>query len=496
MATPKWPTRARSVFFDDLMSAQALSAAVKKQRIRRLAPRLYTADLISPEDEIVAECWAEIVGYFLPGAVIVARSAALNGPSLGRLYVAADSTDRKTYKFPGLEVMIESSKSSNNDLPWGHKLRVSSPARTLIDNLEPSRGRRGRAPRTLSAAELEHWLAQKRLVLPNDRFERLRSDAIADARQRGLDDRADEAIRLFDQLTGEIPIRPKADPLFTAAAGGEAWDTVRIEMFKRARAMLNEHAVNEVVLPAPPNNIEELAFYESYFSNYIEGTEFEVHDARHIVETQQPPAERPADGHDILGVYRCVSDPIGRGVACDSADTGITRMRARHKTILAGRPDDRPGEWKLQNNTVAAIPFVKPSLVQGTLAMALRAIGELPAGFARALYIMFVIAEVHPFADGNGRIARVMMNAELTAIDQPRIIIPNVFRNEYTKALRRASNNGGDISAFIETMDFAWRWTAAMPWDDRPATEGRLAATNALRDSTTAELEGFRLELP
>lgn len=33
--------------------------------------------------------------------------------------------------------------------------------------------------------------------------------------------------------------------------------------------------------------------------------------------------------------------------------------------------------------------------------------------FSRAAYIMFVISEVHPFIDGNGWIARVMMNVEL-----------------------------------------------------------------------------------
>ena len=34
--------------------------------------------------------------------------------------------------------------------------------------------------------------------------------------------------------------------------------------------------------------------------------------------------------------------------------------------------------------------------------------------------MMFLVAEVHPFADGNGRVARVMMNAELIAGGQQR----------------------------------------------------------------------------
>ena len=53
----------------------------------------------------------------------------------------------------------------------------------------------------------------------------------------------------------------------------------------------------------------ELPFYESYFSNYIKCTTFTVDEARRIVETNTPPAERPADGHDVLGTYRCVVDP-------------------------------------------------------------------------------------------------------------------------------------------------------------------------------------------
>ena len=43
--------------------------------------------------------------------------------------------------------------------------------------------------------------------------------------------------------------------------------------------------------------------------------------------------------------------------------------------------------------------------------------------------------EVHPFNDGNGRISRIMMNAELVAADQSKIIIPTVFREDYLNAL-------------------------------------------------------------
>ena len=52
---------------------------------------------------------------------------------------------------------------------------------------------------------------------------------------------------------------------------------------------------------------------------------------------------------------------------------------------------------------------------------------------------MFVIAEVYPFLDGNGRIARIFMNAELDACGLCRIIIPTVYREDYLLALRKLS---------------------------------------------------------
>ena len=33
------------------------------------------------------------------------------------------------------------------------------------------------------------------------------------------------------------------------------------------------------------------------------------------------------------------------------------------------------------------------------------------------IFMMFMISEIHPFLDGNGRLARVMMNAELVKMN-------------------------------------------------------------------------------
>ena len=238
-----------------------------------------------------------------------------------------------------------------------------------------------------------------------------------------------------------------------------------------------------------------MPFYESYFSNYIEGTVFTVHEARAIVESQTPPVDRPADGHDILGTYRCVVDPIGRAATSPDPDDLIGHLVARHREIMGGRPDKRPGEWKTTNNQGGTYRFVEPDLVEGTLRKGLDAIEHLPQGFARALYIMTVVSEVHPFVDGNGRVARVMMNAELSAI----VLLASSSQRLPQRVpcrLRRASTTTGDLTAYIKIMTYAWRWTAAMPWTDPAATEGQLAATNALLDSTDAQTSGLRLELP
>ncbi len=75
----------------------------------------------------------------------------------------------------------------------------------------------------------------------------------------------------------------------------------------------------------------------------------------------------------------------------------------------------------------------------------------------------FLIAECHPFADGNGRLARIMMNAELVSQDLHKIIIPSVCRDNYLGGLRQASRQN-KFRTLIKVLHQLQQYTASIDW--------------------------------
>lgn len=88
-----------------------------------------------------------------------------------------------------------------------------------------------------------------------------------------------------------------------------------------------------------------------------------------------------------------------------------------------------------------------------------------------------------------------MMNAELVATSEQRIIIPTVYRNNYLVALKALSLNNR-AEPLIRTLDFAQKYTAAIHWQDLETCHHLLEITHAFADSHEADMAGFRLILP
>lgn len=72
----------------------------------------------------------------------------------------------------------------------------------------------------------------------------------------------------------------------------------------------------------------------------------------------------------------------------------------------------------------------------------------------RALLGHFFFVHVHPYADGNGRTARFIMNASLVSGGGRWVVIPVEMRNRYMQSLEAASVGGRieDFVAFIQSL--------------------------------------------
>ncbi|HRQ46985.1 MAG TPA: Fic family protein [Rhodocyclaceae bacterium] len=74
-----------------------------------------------------------------------------------------------------------------------------------------------------------------------------------------------------------------------------------------------------------------------------------------------------------------------------------------------------------------------------------------PPGASHALMAMLLVSEVHPFNDGSGRLARLVMNAELSVVGVCPILIRTLFRDKHMDCLRALSREG-DPSPFLKAM--------------------------------------------
>jgi hypothetical protein len=268
------------VFVSDAPPA-TISGRLHRGELSRLAAGVYTTDVTSDPAAVVSGEWHTIAGRMFPGAVITDRSAVTGGPVDGVLYLAHPGRAREV-GLPGLRVTARSGAGPlDGDIPRPGGLYQASQGRALAENSRPSRSRAGRGRRTLDAAELGDWadrLCQlegaPRLAPYRDQAERV-ADAV------GTPEGAIETLsRLIGAARGTQRIATMSKAL-TARQSSLPYDHDRMRLFGRLAASLRESAPqNRPAGDLRDPRYEFLPFFEGYFSNFIEGTEFELDEAR------------------------------------------------------------------------------------------------------------------------------------------------------------------------------------------------------------------------
>lgn len=85
------------------------------------------------------------------------------------------------------------------------------------------------------------------------------------------------------------------------------------------------------------------------------------------------------------------------------------------------------------------------------------------------------------------KIARIMMNAELVAGGQERIIVSTGYRIDYMGALKAVSQSGR-TSPFIRVLNRAQQYTHAINWNDLDTARTMLEQTGAFEEGPDTKL--------
>jgi fido (protein-threonine AMPylation protein) len=476
------------LFVSNARNSKAITRAVGRGELRKLASRLYSRDLKEDPARLVRRNWYYLVTSYYPDALIADRTALENKPADdGSVFLISDK--KRDIELPGVTFRPRKGPGPmESDKPFVGGARLSSTARAYLENMRPSRARDGHIARTLTRKELETRLNALIRQQGKTAINRIRDDARAIAPQLGLEKEAEAFSTLVGTLLGTYDAKMESDE-GRARAAGQPFDPDRIRLFGDLFAALREIVPNDRPASQRDGNANvTLAFFEAYFSNFIEGTEFSVQEAADIVFNGVIPTERPEDAHDIIGTFRLVSDLGEMQRTPRSKDEFIDILRRRHAIVMEGRPDKQPGTFKSKGNQAGTTVFVAPGLVSGTLEKGFEFLQSLAEPFHKAVFMMTLVSEAHPFVDGNGRVGRIMMNAELIAAGQERIIIPTAYRTDYLGALKAFSDNA-QTTPLLRMLDYAQRYTHAINWSTFDGALQMLQESNAFKEDDGAKLK-------
>jgi hypothetical protein len=484
------PIHLQEIIFSssDPKISKQISKLEKSGKIRKIAQRIYSSNLADQPEGIIRRNLFMVLGRLYPGAILSHRSAFEFKPTVeGQVFLTHSYT--KKVNFGGITIrFLEGYKPIEGDNEISGGLYVSQRARAFLENLQSSKNVSG-SSKCLSLTQIEDKLEQIIRINGEEELNNVRDRAREIATELSMEKEFEKLNKIISALLTTHTPKILSSPIAVARAFGFPYDPDRLQLFENLfRDLKTTEFKNRPDKNISIMSFRNFAFFESYFSNYIEGTVFEVDEAKNIVDTNKPLPARNEDSHDVLGTYKIVSNKDEMSITPASAEELLRIIIYRHKILLYARPDKNPGLLKDRNNFAGLTAFVDFNLVKGTLIRSFDFYKALDHPFAKAAYIMFILSKVHPFLDGNGRIARIMMNSELVKAGQSKIIIPTVYRDDYLGTLRKLTRQSNP-KPFITMLQRVYEFSENIYGDNYNEMLDYLRKCNSFSEHTEAKLK-------
>ena len=466
----------RVYFSKNANNNKQLVKAVKAHRMRRIFRGIYTDDLTTPPELLIRQHWMQVAAHVVKKGILSHRTAFELTPTPFNNSAIIFMTGRyhKTITLPGLIITVLSGDPQNFTEHVLPNLARSNPARMLLENLTPVRKKMFIGLKTVSRPMIEDYLANELKLRGETWLNTIRDDAKNIAKKLNMPSAFKQLnILISTLLSTHGNIKQLQSPYAKSILLKKPFDKKQLDLFDRCIIHLKKATFIERTYQYQKKSFQYISFFESYFSNFIEGTEFLIDEAEDIVFRGETINHRHADSHDVLANFTLVNDFSEMNRRPENTDDFISLLKERHRYIMKARPDKRPGEFKDKPNKAGNTYFVAPNDVIGTLAEGYERYKILNDGLEKAFFIHLLISEVHPFDDGNGRLSRIMMNAELASAGLFKILIPSVHRDNYLNGLRLASRDQ-DFRIYGRMLDQAQAYTASIDWQDYGAAREKL----------------------
>ena len=225
---------------------------------------------------------------------------------------------------------------------------------------------------------------------------------------------------------------------------------------KYANRLADNDKLQEKILAHRPLDTYEIKQLREYYrigltwsSNALEGNSLTESETKVVLEDGITIGGKPLKDH---------FEAIGHSEAFDllyklaeNQDITEANILGLHRLFYYRVEAETAGKYRERNVIITGTDFTPPAPAAVPHAM-LEFIENLPrlrqlppVEYAAMLHLQLV--NIHPFVDGNGRAARLLMNLALLQSGYPITIIPPIIRGDYISALR--DSNKGNNQPFV-----------------------------------------------
>lgn len=219
--------------------------------------------------------------------------------------------------------------------------------------------------------------------------------------------------------------------------------------------------------------LENFRILFAYHSNVIENSKITYHDTREIFEHGRV-SNYTGDLRTLYEIenQKICYEYLKKKIVAKEPLSQVLILRI-HKLLMRGCYDEaryakgeRPGQYKKTMYVVGDETGVEPEDVPGEIGFILKQVYQEKTGdvLTAAAYLHLNFESVHPFADGNGRAGRTILNYYLLTQGYPPVIIYEEDRKTYYMALALFDKTD-EISAFKkflkEETEKTWNFKGA-----------------------------------